>query len=483
MFYHKNIISCCLLGSLCSLNLWGNEINSNHQTINQNREALVIYSRQGETQHREAIVQLEQLYKQSNDLLVRDDLIALLLQEDRWQEAVDVCHHCSMQDYSQNELENLARAWRNLKQYNKALNYYNLLYQKYPQNKNGLLGKILVTIDLQQFATAKKLLLNYNNKFGKDSNYQSAYHYWLDSAEGDIAKLARWQRELERNPQNTEHIKQLYLLAAKYKLYPLQQKLLSNYPQFFTEKDKLWQMEESAVVISKLANDKQQNLAKAYKQLTEVIEKTEQDSPLQIKALQDRIVIAQKLNNDQFIKQDYHQLQATDQLPDYVKQAYADYQLSQGSPFYALELYQTIAAKYTQLNQPIPNSLLFKLFSAASDAGYFYQANDYLKQIQTTPYLQDFTRTRKIKNPDFDRLFFAQVYLQAWRGNTEQALALLDERLDIAPADIWAMFAKSEIKQWQGYDDEAEYWINKTQAFLPPPTTIRIMLIMSAKNS
>lgn len=392
MLYRQSIVGFCLLSSLCSFNLWGNETDSINHNIDQTRESLVVYSRQGQPQRNEAIIQLWQLYKQSHNLLVRDDLIALLAQENRWQAMQQVCQHCAIGDYSPNELENLARAWRNLKQYDKALAYYQRLYKLAPQNNNALLGQILVAIDQRQFATAQQLLQHYQSKFGQDKGYQSAYQYWQDSAEGDMAKLARWQQQLSQNPANLERAKQLYQLGAKYQLYPLQQQLLATYPQLFSSQDKLWHLEEKAVSSSRLNQDRSA-LNQAYQDLLEVIKNTPEDSDLQLKALQDALVLAQKLEDNAFIEQTYSQLQARQALPNYVKEAYGDYQLAQGSPFNALRIYQSLAEPYAKAQQPIPNNLLFKLFSAANDSGNFASAQAYLQQIRTTPYLYDFTRS------------------------------------------------------------------------------------------
>ena len=51
-----------------------------------------------------------------------------------------------------------------------------------------------------------------------------------------MAKLGRWQRQLEKNPKNLTLMKELYRLASKYNVQPLREKLQNSYPEQFNSK-------------------------------------------------------------------------------------------------------------------------------------------------------------------------------------------------------------------------------------------------------
>ena len=74
-------------------------------------------------------------------------------------------------------------------------------------------------------------------RFGQDNAYLDAESYLLDFTEPDMAKLGRWQRQLEQNPKNITLMRELYRLASKYNLLPLQEKLQKAYPDQFNQKD------------------------------------------------------------------------------------------------------------------------------------------------------------------------------------------------------------------------------------------------------
>ena len=50
-----------------------------NSSIDTERENIIIFSRQGDTQLNQAIPKLEALFKRTNDIKVRDDLITLYL--------------------------------------------------------------------------------------------------------------------------------------------------------------------------------------------------------------------------------------------------------------------------------------------------------------------------------------------------------------------------------------------------------------------
>ncbi len=148
-----NSLALCLLSTT-----FLNTALANASPIDIKREEIVIFSRQGDSQLTQAISQLSDLYKKTGDRKVRDDLIALMMRKGEFKHAINVCADCNINHFSESELENLAKAYRNSKDFPKALQLYRKLSQKYPNNPNGLLGSSLVEVELSKYADAKKHL-------------------------------------------------------------------------------------------------------------------------------------------------------------------------------------------------------------------------------------------------------------------------------------------------------------------------------------
>lgn len=435
------------------------------------REEIIIFSRQGEAQLNQAIPQLQKLYQQTHDSKVRDDLITLLVRQSRFQEAVDVCASCANSHFSENELENLAKAYRMVKNPQKSLALYSLLAQKQPNNPNGLLGKGLVETELGEYAKAKQALNQYRTKFGADDAFKEANSYLLNKTEPDVAKLGRWQDELKENPKNTRLALDLYRLSAKLSVRPLQDKLVATYPELFSEKDKRW-LAHDEIITSIRGNTSLKNaeLEQAYQQLSDLMAQTDSQNPLYIQALSDRIAVANRLNDNKKVMADYRHLTELNQpIPAYVQEAYGDTLLRQGSPHQALAVYQEMEADARKASptKEVRSALLFKLVAASSDAGLFKQAQHYQDQIKEPPQIWDFTKTTRLANPNYDRSFYNQVNLHNWRGNKTQAFSLLENRLtNITPGEPWAMLAYSELEASRHRYDDAVEMAEKAKFYL-----------------
>ncbi|HBO39577.1 MAG TPA: poly-beta-1,6 N-acetyl-D-glucosamine export porin PgaA [Pasteurellaceae bacterium] len=447
--------------------------NSIGSSIDEKRESIIYHSRLGEMQLRESTAQLESLYRETSDRKVRDDLITLLVRQNRNKDALSLCKECSINDYSVNELEYLAKAARNERQFPQSLTFYAQLHKVMPKNPNGLLGLALVNTDLSNFKPAKQYLAQYRKQFGEDKQYVEVNTYLLDNSEPLIVRLSRWQKELEKNPDNADVAKKIYRGAAQLNILPLRNKLIATYPNLFNENDRLWLLHDEAIRLSKGGTATKVQLEKAYSMLNEANNKAIEGSVLKKQILLDQLVIASKLNNDSYVDDSYSQLQALDTpLPNYAKEAYADYLLASGSPFSALNMYREVEYGYLTEKKKVPFTLGIKIVSAMSDAAKFSQAQDYLDNHMKEPplYIMDFTRSKKVLNPAYNAYFFGRVNLLAWRGNISDAMQLMNERLDKTPGDPWSMLRKSELESAQGRSDDALKWADKANAFLGDDT-------------
>lgn len=437
-----------------------------NSSIDTERENIIIFSRQGEAQLNQAIPKLEALFKRTNDIKVRDDLITLYLRTNQSAKALSLCESCAPAQFSQNELENLGKAARNEKQYDRAVIFYSQLQKQYPDNPNGWLGGALAFTETKNYNAAKNALNVYKKRFGQDNAYLDAESYLLDFTEPDMAKLGRWQRQLEQNPKNITLMRELYRLASKYNLLPLQEKLQKAYPDQFNQKDMMWFEHGKTITSSKNATTPAQQ-EKSFEELTALLAKINPEHPLYQQALQDRFVMGVRLNKFNEIDDDFQLLQSQPNTPDYLEEAFGDYWMAKGSPHKALSTYQKIEQRTSKNKRAVSDALLQKLSLAASDAGEFKLAQKYLEQITSNAYINDYTRTSRITNPSYDPRYFGLAHLALWRGNSQLAQQLIDDRVfNKTPGDPWVMLQKSELERNRKNYDDAKFWAEKASYFL-----------------
>jgi len=434
--------------------------------IDTERENIIIFSRQGDVQLNQAIPKLEALFKRTQDSKVRDDLMTLYLRTNQSAKALSLCESCAPAQFSQNELENLGKAARNEKQYNQALTFYLQLQKLSPKNPNGWLGAALAATENKNYDVAKHALNSYRKHFGLDNAYLDAESYLLDFTESDMAKLGRWQRQLENNPKNLTLMKELYRLASKYNVQPLREKLQNNYPEQFNSKDIMWLEHDKVIISAKNASTITQQ-ERSFDELTALLAKINPQHPLYQQTLQDRFVVGVRLNKFNEIDDDFQLLQSQPNTPDYLEEAFGDYWMAKGSPHKALSTYQNIEQRSSKNKRAVSDVLLQKLSLAASDAGEFKLAQKYLEQITSNAYINDYTRTSRIINPSYDLRYFGLAHLALWRGNSQLAQQLIDDRVfNKTPGDPWVMLQKSELERNRKNYDDAKFWAEKASYFL-----------------
>lgn len=141
--------------------------------------------------------------------------------------------------------------------------------------------------------------------------------------------------------------------------------------------------------------------------------------------------------------------------------------MAKGSPHKALSTYQNIEQRASKNKRAVSDVLLQKLSLAASDAGEFKLAQKYLEQITSNAYINDYTRTSRIINPSYDSRYFGLARLALWRGNSQLAQQLIDDRVfNKTPGDPWVMLQKSELEKNRRNYNDAKFWSEKASYFL-----------------
>ena len=163
------------------------------------RERLAVYARQGDSQLAEAARKMGELYRKTGNGKVRADWIALLVRRGDRRQALAACPECRPGDYAPDELENLAKAARDEKQFDTALQLYQALQKSDPERKIGWLGGALTALDGNDYISAINQIALYRERFGNDADIAAAQSYMDNRIQNnETAVPSRKQQEANR---------------------------------------------------------------------------------------------------------------------------------------------------------------------------------------------------------------------------------------------------------------------------------------------
>ncbi|UOO86920.1 poly-beta-1,6 N-acetyl-D-glucosamine export porin PgaA [Neisseria arctica] len=444
--------------------------------IQSEREHWAAYARTGEAQLAEAVSALQRLYEQSSDARVRADLTALLLRQGRQGDALAVCPSCTPADYRTDELENLAKAARDSRQFEKALSLYQILQQRDPKQKIGWLGGALTSVELGDYTAAQNHIAAYRKRFGNDRDIGAAEDYLKLETQSLAERMGVLQSRLKQSPGDKNTVVELYRTATGLHAYPMLEQLLTDYPQFFNQKDRMWLTYTESVSHLRASREamSHQNSLQAFQALGEVVEQSEPGSELYLRALRDRVVAGVMIGRYRQAQKDYQKLERWGEQPDFVRDAYAQALSAEGSPHRAARIYQEIAARQDAAEGQVTTEIVEKQVQTSADLGLYSRAQEELTRLNPSgkKMVPDFTHTSEVKNPYFDKQYFWQVRLEAWNGNMKAAIRMMDRWLAEHPADPWAMILRGELAQWNGRNDEAEKWFAEAMPWIPPDSRV-----------
>lgn len=444
------------------------------QDVNAEREHWALHARNGQAELAESIAALRKLYAQSKDTKVRADLIALLVRQGKPAEALAVCGSCKPVNYTSDELENLAKAARDNKQFAQSAALYAQLQQIDSGKKIGFLGGALASSEAGKYAEARTQINEYRQRFGNDADITQAENYLKDRSQTLSERLFILQKQLEQNPDNKDLVLQTYRTAAQLQAFPVQESLTQRYPHLFTQKDLLW-LKLSQAVGQLRANRESGDMAQleiTYQKLTDVVNEAPEGSDLKIHAMRDRMAASIALGKDKQALEDYNLLRRMGEQPQYVKEQYAQALSMNGNPITARAIYEEIAAQQKASTGAISPTLTGRLVESDADAGYYTKAQERLKNWNPKKKVSDFTHTREVDNPYYNQQFFWNVRLEAWNGNYKKAMQLMDSWLAEHPGDPWAMVLRGDLSAWNDHEDEAVEWYTQAKDYIPQESRI-----------
>ncbi len=461
---NKSTLPFCLMLAFSGISL-----NAYAQDVNAEREKWAVYARAGQSQLAESVAALRKLYAETNDRKVRADLIALLIRQGNGAEALRVCDNCKPENYTLDELSNLAKAARDNKLFGQSQALYKTLQQQDPTMKIGFLGGALAAVDARDYPAAAAQISEYRSRFGVDTDIQAAESYMKTQSQPLTERMAQLQQQLSATPDDKATILQLYRTAAQLRAFPVQEDLITRYPKLFSETDRLWLQESKGISQYRTAKDTSNTpqLQAAFDSLSEVVTKSKPGSDLNTQALRDRMAVAISLGNDKQALADYNTLIQRGQQPEYVLQQYADALSINGSPTTVRKIYDDIAARQKTASGAVSPAISEKLIQSNADSGYYSKAQAISKDWNPKKRVNDFTHTSQIDNPYYAKQYFWNARLEAWNGNIKGAIQLMDSWLAEHPGDPWAMGLRGELAQWNGREEEAKLWFERAKQQIP----------------
>ncbi|MGC3872142.1 poly-beta-1,6 N-acetyl-D-glucosamine export porin PgaA [Halomonas sp. GXIMD04776] len=439
--------------------------------LDARREAWVVKARQGQMD--EAIDGLANLYAMTGDRAVLDDLIALRLRDGRYQEALDTCKNCNIEDYSSVSLEALGVAARRAGKLEQALEFYQTLTMREPNNLQGWLGLVLTNVDLENYESASFALSRIEERVGRSADWAQARAYLAARTNDTIAELQARQFLVENEPQNEEDIQALYRTAVTLGAVDAAERLMREHPEAFTTADRLWLRFYNAQGKLRLAEqlDEPQRAETALEELNVVINSQEAAKGLVQRAEYDKVVALTQLRRFQEAETLAMDLERRyGQLPAYLQKARADTLMGLHRPNEAARLYEKLIASSPGLARDTNNPMYEPLVYAYADAQRYDEAQATLdkwkKEEPATRW--DFTGSQRISNPNFARVQQLETSLLAWRGGEERADERLARQLDQAPGNAWLWKSQGDLKRWRGLPRQAEKSYQRAAGLMAP---------------
>lgn len=463
--HNRSLMPICLCACLTAGTAYG------QTTINAQREALVIHARQGELDA--SIDGLKTLYRQTRNVSVREDLVALLVRAERPQEALAVCPWCQTENYTDSELANLAGAARSAGEYDQALDMFRTLTYRNRDNAQGWLGQALVHTDMGSYTLADIALQQYNQVAGTTTAGLEARGYLAARTANAMQELNARQALVAQDPNNTGELQALYRLAVGLGASTAARSLMQSNPDVFSENDRLWLTYYEGVTDIRLGihTNEPSRTSRGLEQLNRVLSSPDVPQELVTIAEYDKVVALAELRRFAEAQALAARLEIQHgQLPSYVNRARAHALNGMGRPHEAITLYETLIRQSPEQATNPDDPLNEGLFYSYTDAQRFREADRLLEEWRASEPEQrlDFTQTVRIENPNYQKVLLLEVLLDAWRGRTDEASERLAAYLAQAPADPYLWTTKGDIERDRGWPRKAEASYQQAVPLLPP---------------
>ncbi|UOO88957.1 poly-beta-1,6 N-acetyl-D-glucosamine export porin PgaA [Vitreoscilla massiliensis] len=381
----------------------------------------------------------------------------------------DQAARSAIKAFTPQEWQYIAKAARNIGQYEQAQTYYQALSttKTRASQQDGRLGLWLTAIDQRAQDSALTQGHAYLKQFGNDASAQDAQQYYRQVFKRDFNNASV--------VSDNERIKADYRAAAKQKRFAKQRELLQQYPQLFGGNDALWldlaEQQEIIATTQTTTADNTQNLNTANERLLALLAAHPDNVELQKSGLASQLDAAVRLNRPQDGIAAYQQLQTLEpNIAVETKAMYADALLSNKQPKAALAVLASIPTE--QLTDEMHDNII----SAYSDMGYMSKAQASRQNWSIAPKRNDFTHNYRIPNAYATEREFWDIRLNDWDGHHRKANRMVKARLDVAPADTNALRLKGDLRRWQGFPDDALAAYDEAAYYIHPDERVGLQV-------
>ncbi|PMR78658.1 poly-beta-1,6 N-acetyl-D-glucosamine export porin PgaA [Halomonas urumqiensis] len=446
-------------------------VQAQGQSLDDRREAWVIKAREG--QLNTGIDGLGSLYTETRDRRVRDDLIALLIRAERYQDVLRVCADCHPDSLSPSSLEMLGMAARQTREYAKATLYYQSLTQRQPDNIQGWLGLALTQLARGDVEAVERLLQRMQAREGRTPQWFQTRLELASQLNAPLMELQTRHWMVERSPDDLEAVQALYRLAVELGATIAANRLMTEYPQAFTTTDRQWLRYYRARDQLRLAQtaNKPALYAEALSGFNALLDESDADAELVQRVEFDKLATLVKLRRFNEAEQLANALQQRHgELPIYLRQARAEALYGVGRPADSVAIYRELIEVNPAQAHADDEPLNAPLFYAYADLRAFDSAkhvlDDWKSQEPATRW--DFTGTQRLGNPNHEQILQLEMLLEAWRGGLDAAQVRLDELLQRAPASASLWKTQGDVYRWRGWPRKAEETYRRAEQLSAP---------------
>ena len=458
-----------------SMPLFAAEANGLNTNVGESRRLALVAAKEGRFD--ESFITFAKLIKElPNDAGIKADYIVVLTWAKKNQEALEFAKSIDINTAPTYCINALARAARDSGQYAQALQLYELVIQREPNNLDPVLGKILTHIDAGEFDVSSADLSRLRQQYPNNIEVYRALSYLGQQTQQPVIVIDANTHILELNNKDKAAARALIIAAREAGATTQAMMLVEKYPDAI-DKNEIDKINNDAAALniawgSYSAKEPANRFVDTDKALAKLDEACHCDwSTLDLRLdknqnlVFDRIVALRNRYRMQEAINQYKQLvQAKVNPPAYVLSAVGDAYLYKRMPEDALKVYDASIAKDSSNIQT-----KFSKFYTLVELERFDDANNLIASLSKDVPLYR-TRTKNpVIRPNETKLEIDSkaAYLLAYGDDLAGAEAKFQALNNTGPMNHDVEVALAEIWRWRGWPEKAELHMSKTTLDYP----------------
>ncbi len=430
-------------------------------TLARQHEEAVLLARRGQTQ--EAIQILMRLHHQRpNDEKITNDLIVISGWDGQFSQAEKIFVKKSPMTYPVYVQYAMVNTYRNLKQPTQGLQLIDGLLQQYPGNDQWLLRKALLLIDNGQLEQANGILQQVVQRIGKDKEFHLASAYLNETWGNWLPALQDYQNALALLPGDKELLKKQMLALNHLRAPAMALTENQRNPQVLEKKEVAQLLANRAAQLLRWSTEANKNHKEARLfslkalslQLQALALLTDTPGSQQARRLirQDMIISLRNLRQMENLQTLYNHLLESGEVPDYVRQAFADSLLVSRRPEESRKIYQQLVEKNPKNYQAALG--LFYAYVEEEDFDLAYETIDALADKEPK-YRRFWDSKSNYPNERYLDLQVTSIQARFYGDQLEEAWNRIDTLSQHAPKNNWLLEVRGQISNARSWHRQA----------------------------